>query len=352
MPRGGPAGLSGCTARRVGACRRTCSSSAAVASCAASCASSASTRSCDDASAASSCSSGVRLPCRAAWRARSALCAWPEEGARSQATQTGKNANRVRVRIMRPAAHNLGACLPHRSTRRWCKCAAVVPHPLRLARFAPRSRAQRGQAAACERGQRHDGRDATACGTAAARFVAHARCGTARAATLGASQARHLVSYVMTARAKQARARRGKSPTALLRRALLTTTNIKLGHSYTSSHSRTVSLSLLPDASIRPPRRVCSARCQTRGGCRAAGARASHGPHQRAEPAGLLAPLSASPPRGPRGLGEAARDATPLPPTNRPTATTFESGVIHRDSLSSLHPTSPPHHHYGGTPSA
>lgn len=126
MPRGGPAGLSGCTARRVGACRRTCSSSAAVASCAASCASSASTRSCDDASAASSCSSGVRLPCRAAWRARSALCAWPEEGARSQATQTGKNANRVRVRIMRPAAHNLGACLPHRSTRRWCKCSSCA----------------------------------------------------------------------------------------------------------------------------------------------------------------------------------------------------------------------------------
>ena len=55
----------------------------------------------------------------------------------------------------------------------------------------------------------------------------------------------------MTARAKQARARRGKYPTALLRRALLTTTNIKLGHSYTSSHSRTV-LSSLPDATRRP----------------------------------------------------------------------------------------------------
>ena len=48
-----------------------------------------------------------------------------------------------------------------------------------------------------------------------------------------------------------ARAKGGKSPTALLRRALLTTTYIKLGHSYTSSHSRTV-LSLLPDATIRP----------------------------------------------------------------------------------------------------
>ena len=46
-------------------------------------------------------------------------------------------------------------------------------------------------------------------------------------------------------------ARGGKSPTALLRRALLTTTYIKLGHSYTSSHSRTV-LSLPPDATIRP----------------------------------------------------------------------------------------------------
>ena len=46
-------------------------------------------------------------------------------------------------------------------------------------------------------------------------------------------------------------ARGGKSPTALLRRALLTTTNIKLGHSYTSSHSRTV-LSSLPDTSRRP----------------------------------------------------------------------------------------------------
>ena len=48
-----------------------------------------------------------------------------------------------------------------------------------------------------------------------------------------------------------ARKRGGKSPTALLRRALLATTCIKLGHSYTSSHSRTV-LSLLPDASRRP----------------------------------------------------------------------------------------------------
>ena len=74
----------------------------------------------------------------------------------------------------------------------------------RLARFAPRSRAQRGQAAACERGQRHDGRDATACGTAAARLVAHARCGTARAATLGASQARHLVSYLISGRCASA----------------------------------------------------------------------------------------------------------------------------------------------------
>ena len=44
----------------------------------------------------------------------------------------------------------------------------------------------------------------------------------------------------------------GKSPTALLRRALLTTTYIKLGrHSYTSSHSHALK-SPLPDATIRP----------------------------------------------------------------------------------------------------
>ena len=43
----------------------------------------------------------------------------------------------------------------------------------------------------------------------------------------------------------------GKSPTALLRRALLTTTKIRLGHSYTSSHTRAV-LSALPDANVRP----------------------------------------------------------------------------------------------------
>ena len=49
------------------------------------------------------------------------------------------------------------------------------------------------------------------------------------------------------------RAREGgqKPPAALLRRALLTTTYVKLGHSYTSSHSRT-HLSVLPDATIRP----------------------------------------------------------------------------------------------------
>ena len=45
--------------------------------------------------------------------------------------------------------------------------------------------------------------------------------------------------------------RGGKSPPALLRRALLATTCIKLGHSYTSSNSRTV-LSALPDATTRP----------------------------------------------------------------------------------------------------
>ena len=45
--------------------------------------------------------------------------------------------------------------------------------------------------------------------------------------------------------------KRGKSPTALLRRALLTTTYIKVCHSYTSSHSRTV-LSKLPEASCFP----------------------------------------------------------------------------------------------------
>ena len=43
----------------------------------------------------------------------------------------------------------------------------------------------------------------------------------------------------------------GQPPAALLRRALLTTTYVKLGHSYTSSHSRT-HLSVLPDATIRP----------------------------------------------------------------------------------------------------
>ena len=48
-----------------------------------------------------------------------------------------------------------------------------------------------------------------------------------------------------------ARATGGKSPTALLRRGPVTMTCIRLGHSYTSSHSCTV-LSALHDATIRP----------------------------------------------------------------------------------------------------
>ena len=48
-----------------------------------------------------------------------------------------------------------------------------------------------------------------------------------------------------------ARATGGKSPTALLRRGPVTMTCIRLGHSYTSSHSCPV-LSALHDATIRP----------------------------------------------------------------------------------------------------